>query len=116
MSDKMQAPVGENNNRREDQKTMVDYDAEARAVRANMEKLRALRLAKEAAEAARGSGQGGEKNPPRKKPVRNPPRRRRQSSRTGWPSSKRAGSGRERNLVANVVPAQAGTHNHRAFC
>ncbi len=52
MSDKMQAPVGENNNRREGQKTMVDYDAEARAVRANMEKLRALRLAKEAAEAA----------------------------------------------------------------
>ncbi len=31
---------------------MAQYDAEGRAVRANMEKLRALRLAKEAAEAA----------------------------------------------------------------
>jgi hypothetical protein len=34
------------------QKSLADYDAEGRAVRANMEKLRALRLAKEAAEAA----------------------------------------------------------------
>ncbi len=33
-------------------KAMAQYDVEGRAVRANMEKLRALRLAKEAAEAA----------------------------------------------------------------
>ena len=33
-------------------KVMAQYDVEGRAVRANMEKLRALRLAKEAAEAA----------------------------------------------------------------
>ena len=33
-------------------KALTQYEAEGRAVRANMEKLRALRLAKEAAEAA----------------------------------------------------------------
>lgn len=33
-------------------KAVAQYDVEGRAVRANMEKLRALRLAKEAAEAA----------------------------------------------------------------
>ena len=33
-------------------KPLAEYEAEGRAVRANMEKLRALRLAKEAAEAA----------------------------------------------------------------
>jgi len=37
---------------REGQKTLAEYDAEGRAVRANMEKLRALRLAREAADAA----------------------------------------------------------------
>ena len=52
MSDKTQPPAGVTNNAREGQKTMAEYDADARAVRANMEKLRALRLAKEAAEAA----------------------------------------------------------------
>jgi len=36
----------------EGQKSMAQYDADGRAVRANMEKLRALRLAKEAADAA----------------------------------------------------------------
>ncbi|CAN5515753.1 hypothetical protein BH10PSE11_BH10PSE11_38990 [soil metagenome] len=38
--------------KRDGDKAMVQYDVEGRAVRANMEKLRALRLAKEAAEAA----------------------------------------------------------------
>lgn len=33
-------------------KSLTQYEAEGRAVRANMEKLRALRLAREAAEAA----------------------------------------------------------------
>ncbi|MDO8980490.1 MAG: hypothetical protein Q7V17_14780 [Afipia sp.] len=33
-------------------KGLTDYEAEGRAVRANMEKLRALRLAREAAEGA----------------------------------------------------------------
>lgn len=37
---------------REGQKAMAQYDTDGRAVRANMEKLRALRLAKEAADAA----------------------------------------------------------------
>lgn len=37
---------------REGQKALAQYDTEGRAVRANMEKLRALRLAKEAADAA----------------------------------------------------------------
>ncbi len=48
MSDKPRTPAGA----REGQKSTATYDAEGRAVRANMEKLRALRLAKEAAEAA----------------------------------------------------------------
>jgi ParB-like chromosome segregation protein Spo0J len=46
MSEKTRTPPGGH------QKSLADYDAEGRAVRANMEKLRALRLAKEAAEAA----------------------------------------------------------------
>ena len=46
MNDKTKTPDGQNN------KTMADYEAEARAVRANMEKLREMRLAREAAEAA----------------------------------------------------------------
>lgn len=41
MSEKKRPPQGP--------KTPSDYDAEGRAVRANMEKLRALRLAREAA-------------------------------------------------------------------
>lgn len=45
MSEKKQTPGDRDN-------AMAQYDAESRAVRANMEKLRALRLAKEAAEAA----------------------------------------------------------------
>jgi hypothetical protein len=36
----------------EAEKAMADYEAQGRAVRLNMEKLKALRLAKEAAEAA----------------------------------------------------------------
>lgn len=58
MSDKTRTPHGQAQfekkqiNAREGQKALAQYDAEARAVRANMEKLRALRLAKEAAEAA----------------------------------------------------------------
>ena len=36
----------------EAEKAMADYEAQGRAVRLNMEKLRALRLAKEGAEAA----------------------------------------------------------------
>jgi hypothetical protein len=36
----------------EAEKAMADYEAQGRAVRLNMEKLRAARLAKEAAEAA----------------------------------------------------------------
>lgn len=36
----------------EGDKALTQYEAEGRAVRANMEKLRALRLAREAAEAA----------------------------------------------------------------
>jgi hypothetical protein len=46
MNDKTKTPDGQKN------KPLADYEADARAVRANMEKLRALRLAKEAAEAA----------------------------------------------------------------
>jgi len=46
MNDKKQAAG------REGQKMMAQHDADGRAVRANMEKLRALRLAKEAADAA----------------------------------------------------------------
>jgi hypothetical protein len=38
--------------KRDGDKKLAQYDVEGRAVRANMEKLRALRLAKEAAEAA----------------------------------------------------------------
>jgi hypothetical protein len=56
MNDKSRTPDSHlqagTSNARDGQKTLADYDAEARAVRANMEKLRALRLAKEAAEAA----------------------------------------------------------------
>ncbi|MES2752116.1 MAG: hypothetical protein V4661_12170 [Pseudomonadota bacterium] len=37
---------------REGEKAMAHYDAQGRAARINMEKLKALRLAKEAAEAA----------------------------------------------------------------
>jgi hypothetical protein len=37
---------------REGEKAMAHYEAQGRAVRANMEKLRALRLAREAEEAA----------------------------------------------------------------
>ena len=37
---------------REGEKAMAHFDAQGRAVRANMEKLKALRLAKEAADAA----------------------------------------------------------------
>lgn len=48
MSEKTRPPAGA----REGEKTLAQYEAEGRAVRANMERLRALRLAKEAAEAA----------------------------------------------------------------
>ena len=51
MNDKTKTPDGSTH------KTLAEYDAEGRAVRANMEKLRALRLAREAAEAA-GAGSG----------------------------------------------------------
>lgn len=47
MTDKTRSPENQ-----KDRKTMADYEAEAVAVRTNMEKLRALRLAREAAEAA----------------------------------------------------------------
>ncbi len=56
MSEKTRTPTGQAQfeqkqiNAREGQKAMADYDAQAVAVRANMEKLRALRLAREAAE------------------------------------------------------------------
>lgn len=46
MNEKKRAAVQNGN------KTLAQYDAEGLAVRANMEKLRALRLAREAAEAA----------------------------------------------------------------
>lgn len=46
----------------EAEKAMADYEAQGRAVRLNMEKLKALRLAKEAAEA--------ESAPPKKAPPR----------------------------------------------
>ncbi len=71
MSDKTQAPGGENNNTREGQKTMADYDAEARAVRANMERLRALRLAKEAAEGAAAPATAARKSGPKKAGTKN---------------------------------------------
>lgn len=49
MSDNSEKPSGQTNG---GDKTIPQYEIEGRAVRANMEKLRALRLAKEAAEAA----------------------------------------------------------------
>ena len=54
MTDKTRTPHGQKQfeKKREADSAMSQYDAEGRAVRANMEKLRALRLAKEAAEAA----------------------------------------------------------------
>lgn len=58
MSEKTQTPHGQAQlekkqiGTRDGAAAMAQYDAEGRAVRANMEKLRALRLAKEAAEAA----------------------------------------------------------------
>lgn len=48
MSDKNEKPQGQ----KTDGKAVPQYEIEGRAVRANMEKLRALRLAREAAEAA----------------------------------------------------------------
>lgn len=48
MTDKSDRPPGQ----KSDGKIVPQYEIDGRAVRANMEKLRALRLAKEAAEAA----------------------------------------------------------------
>jgi len=48
----MSAPKKRTPPQSEAEKAMADYEAQGRAVRLNMEKLRALRLAKEAAEAA----------------------------------------------------------------
>lgn len=70
MNDKPHAPDSqthaETSPARDGRKTMADYDAEARAVRANMEKLRALRLAKEAAEAAAAPARTVRKSSPKK--------------------------------------------------
>jgi len=58
MSEKPRTPHGQAQfekkqiNQRDGEKAMAQYDAEGRAMRANMEKLRAMRLAREAAEAA----------------------------------------------------------------
>lgn len=55
MNEKTRTPNGQAQfekkqiNAREGEKAMAHYDAEGRAVRANMEKLRAARLAREAA-------------------------------------------------------------------
>lgn len=58
MSEKTRTPTGQAQFEkkqvaaREGEKAMAHYDAQGHAVRANMEKLKALRLAREAAEAA----------------------------------------------------------------
>ncbi|CAN5307001.1 hypothetical protein BH10PSE10_BH10PSE10_25540 [soil metagenome] len=69
MSEKTRTPGGA----REGQKSMAPYDAEGRAVRANMEKLRALRLAKEAAEAASAPPKAAKKATAAKKKKAEPP-------------------------------------------
>jgi hypothetical protein len=72
MNDEMRTPAGQAQfekkqiNAREGEKAMADYDAEGRAVRANMEKLRALRLAREAAEAAAAPAKAVKKSASRK--------------------------------------------------
>lgn len=53
-------------------KAMAQYELEALAVRAKMEKLRALRLAKEAAEAAVAPAKGVKKAPAKKKKAEAP--------------------------------------------
>lgn len=78
MNEKTRTPTGQAQfeqkqiNAREGQKAMADYDAEGRAMRANMEKLRALRLAKEAAEAAAAPAKAVKKAPAKKKKAEAP--------------------------------------------
>ena len=68
MSEKTRTPGGA----REGQKATAPYDAEGHAVRANMERLRALRLAKEAAEAASAPPKPAKKTAVKKKKAEAP--------------------------------------------
>jgi hypothetical protein len=107
MSDKNAKPHGPTS----EGSAVPQYEIEGRAMRANMEKLRALRLAKEAAEAASAPPKpvkkaGGSEPPPRRRR-----RLRRRNCPTGSPISARAVSD-----LADVVPAKAGTHDHRISC
>jgi len=59
-------------NMQEGKKAMAQYELEALAVRAKMEKLRALRLAKEAAEVAAAPAKAVKKAPAKKKKAEAP--------------------------------------------